>query len=113
MDFKTWIESKSWKASKKQTADFWQKLPDNMPIVSTKPIPYKFQGSTYPYDGFRITGTPGFINSIMSRTKDILRYDGNNTKLGLIYKQQIDKNSGSPLNSFALFVQVRERNKRQ
>jgi hypothetical protein len=114
MDFRNWIDhpAKPWKASKKQILNFWSKLPENMPLVADKPIPSRYQGQTYSYDGMRITGTSQFINSIMSKIKDIVKFDDNNTKLNLIYRQQVDKNTDYPLpNSFVFYVQVRERTK--
>ena len=116
MDFRKWMDNerpfKPWKASKEQILNFWNNLPSNISIVSGKPIPPRFQGSTLPYDGIRVSGTSQFINSVMSRVKDIVKYDGNNTKLNLLYKQQVDKNTDYPLpNSFVFYVQVRERTK--
>jgi hypothetical protein len=62
------------------------------------------------YDGIRVTGSHQFINAVVSRLKDILNYDGGNTKLFLRYHQQVDKKTQQPLpNSFVFYVQVRSK----
>lgn len=99
---------KPWKAKKKEIEQFWQSLPGSMPIQPLNIIPNGYRGSTYMYDGARVTGSRQFINSVVSRLKDILNYDKGNTKLFLRYHQQVDKKTGQPLpNSFVFYVQVR------
>jgi hypothetical protein len=113
LDFRDWVEqTKPWKADKEQILNFWSRLPGAMPIQPFKVVPKAHQGSTYTYDGVRVTGTQQFINSIVSRIKDLINYDQGNTRLHLRYRQQVDKDTQEPLpNSFVFYVQVRERGK--
>lgn len=116
--FKQWCEQeetytapnseKPWKAKKDDVVKFWQNLPGSLPIQPLNIIPGNYRGSTYMYDGIRVTGSHQFINSVVSRLKDILNYDAGNTKLFLRYHQQVDKKTEQPLpNSFVFYVQVR------
>jgi len=115
--FRCWCEQedyispnpqKPWKAKKDEIKKFWQALPASIPIQPLNIIPGNYKGSTYMYDGIRVTGSHQFINSVASRLKDILNYDGENTKLFLRYHQQVDRNTEQPLpNSFVFYVQVR------
>ena len=115
--FRCWCEQedyispnpqKPWKAKKDEIKKFWQALPASIPIQPLNIIPGNYKGSTYMYDGVRVTGSHQFINSVASRLKDILNYDGENTKLFLRYHQQVDRNTEQPLpNSFVFYVQVR------
>lgn len=111
--FKHWCEQaeftqKPWKAKKKEIIQFWQSLPSSIPIQPLNIVPDDYRGSTYMYDGLRVTGSHQFINACASRLKDILNYDQGNTKLFLRYHQQADKKTGQPLpNSFVFYVQVR------
>jgi len=117
LSFRCWCEQgnyispntqKPWKAKKDEIKKFWQSLPASMPIQPLNVIPGGYKGSTYMYDGIRVTGSHQFINSVTSRLKDILNYDEGNTKLFLRYHQQVDKNTEQPLpNSFVFYVQVR------
>jgi hypothetical protein len=116
LSFKAWCEQqmnmaiKPWKADKKEIIGFWNTLPPSMPIQPFKIVPGEHHGSTYMYDGVRVTGTQQFINSVVSRIKDLLNYDKGETRLHLLYRQQVDKESQQPLpNSFVFYVQVRER----
>lgn len=118
LNFKQWCEQESviapkpWKAKKKEILDFWSNLPTGTAIVPFKPVPPNLQGSTYAYDGVRVTGSSQFVNSVISRLKDLRNYEAGDSKLHLIYKQQIDKKTQYPLpNSFVFYVQVQERDK--
>lgn len=116
-DFRNWCEQKDytspnpqkpWKAKKKEIVQFWKSLPGSIPIQPLNVVPDKYRGSTYMYDGIRVTGSHQFINAVVSRLKDILNYDQGNTKLFLRYHQQVDKKTEQPLpNSFVFYVQVR------
>ena len=115
--FRCWCEQedyispnpqKPWKAKKDEIKQFWQSLPASIPIQPQNIIPGNYKGSTYMYDGLRVTGSHNFINAVVSRLKDILNYDEGNTKLFLRYHQQVDKKTQQPLpNSFVFYVQVR------
>jgi len=117
LNFKAWCEQFQqkpmvWKAKKKDILTFWQNLPGNMPIQPSKPVPFRHKGATYKYDGIRVTGSNQFINAAISRLKDLTNYEGDTSRLHLIYKQQIDKKTQYPLpNTFVFYAQARERDK--
>jgi hypothetical protein len=111
MSFKEWMEKLKeihpWRAGKKEILSFWQALPPNTPIPSARPV---FDGSSYRYNGVRLTGDPQFINSILSRIKDLLPYEGDESKLHLLYAQQTDRKSRYSLsNSFVFYSQIRDK----
>jgi hypothetical protein len=114
-DFRDWYEqyaqpnpAKPWKAKKPDIIKYWSSLPPSIPIQPVNVVPKNYKGSTYMYDGVRVTGSHQFINGVVSRLKDIINYDGGNTKLFLRYHQQIDKKTNQPLpNSFVFYAQVR------
>jgi len=111
LSFKNWCEGKqnlTWKAKKPEILTYWNSLPPSMPVQPINVAPADYHGSTYMYDGIRVTGSRQFIDSIVSKLKDVLKYDEGNTKLMLRYYQQIDKNTQYPLpNSFVFYAQIR------
>ena len=94
--------------NKEQIVNHWQGLKSNQPIAIS-PVPYKHQGSTYAEDGIRITGSKPFIDSVLSRLKDLLEHENSDTRLQLVYKQSVDKDTGVELPSFNCYIQVHER----
>ena len=75
-----------WKVTKPEILDYWKKLRTNTPILM-KPIDPMHKGSTYGEDGLRITGSPQFIGSVLSRLKELVNYENPYTKLSVIYRQ--------------------------
>jgi hypothetical protein len=49
-------------------------LPADQPL-RPDPVPYKFSGSTYSQDGVRITGSPAFVDAVLSRLKDLAEFE--------------------------------------
>lgn len=104
------IQTKPWKASKKETLDHWQHMPPAVPLGQIRAVPPDYKGSSMKFDGLRITGSPQFIDYVLSRLKDILAYESEQTRLQLIYKQQIDNKTKQPVpNSYVLYMQVMDR----
>ena len=93
---------------KAQILNHWQHIKPNQPI-DICPVPYKHQGSTFDQDGIRITGSPEFIDSILSRLTDLLQYENVETRLQLAYQEAKDKDTGALLGSYSCYVQVHER----
>ena len=77
--------------------------------LSPKPVRYRHAGSTYAEDGIRITGSRAFVDSVLSRLKDLLKYEGDGTRLQTVYKRSLDRESGRTLTSYYCYVQVHER----
>lgn len=86
-------ENKAWEATKTQIMQMWNTVRANLPI-SPKPISHLHRGNRYDQDGIRITGSPQFISSVLSRLKDLMTYD---EKMGLkadvAYKQVSGKHT--------------------
>lgn len=113
LSFKNWCEERNslaWKAKKPDIVKYWNGLPPALPIQPVNVPPADYRGSTYMYDGIRVTGSRQFIDSVVSKLKDVLKYDEGNTKLMLRYYQQSDKNTNYPLpNSFVFYAQIRSK----
>lgn len=91
----------------------WRSIPQDQK-VKPSPVPYKHEGSTYCEDSIRITGSKEFIDSVLSRIKDILQYENGSTRLQTVYKETIDRESGLPSSEVSLeawncYIQVHER----
>jgi len=86
----------------------WSKLRANQKLAP-KPVQYAHEGSTYAEDGIRITGSKAFVDSVLSRLKDLLVFDGEGTRLQVVYKKSMDRESGKTLTSYNCYVQVHER----
>jgi hypothetical protein len=99
-----------WKLSKPEIISYWKSIRYDLPIV-VSPIRAEKKGSTYNDDGIRITGSKQFIDSVLGKLKDLLRYENLQTKLDLVYRQTQYKGTEIPESnqSFAFYVQVRNR----
>jgi len=93
---------------KKQFLKHWSKLRANQ-TLSPKPVRYTHEGSTYAEDGVRITGSRAFVDSVLSRLKDLLKFEGEETRLQVVYKKSTDRESGKMLTSYNCYVQVHQR----
>lgn len=88
------FETKPWKAKRADIIRFWASLRPNQPIQPT-PVSKYHTGTKFREDGLRITGSPDFINGVLSRIKDVLQYDTNPaTKLEIEYRQITNKQGG-------------------
>ena len=86
----------------------WAKLRAGQKL-SPKPVRYSHEGSTYAEDGIRITGSKAFVDSVLSRLKDLLAYEGDETRLQVVYKRSTDRESGRTISSYNCYVQVHAR----
>ena len=94
---------------KAQFLEHWRDNIDaNRPIQIT-PVAYKHTGSTYDEDGIRLTGSTEFIDSVLSRLKDLLLKESNTTRLQVVYKQSTDRKTGCLMDSFNCYIQVHQR----
>lgn len=93
---------KLWSAKKSEILDWWSKLKPDQPIMPD-PIPHSREGSTYGWDGIRITGSKEFIASVMSRFKDFAYQENPATKLKLAFRQVEDKYTQTPDQSRFVF----------
>jgi hypothetical protein len=93
---------------KQQILEHWKGLRPNQPI-KPRVVPYKHEGSTFDQDGIRITGTPEFIDSVLSRLQDLLKLENTQTRLQVSYQQANDKKTGLPLGTYTAYIQVHQR----
>ena len=85
---------KPWKALKADVLDHWKNLQPNMQI-QMEPVSEDHKGTRFRSDGFRITGSPQFINSVLSRIKDVANFEGEGDKYRLdVEYRQIESKSG-------------------
>jgi hypothetical protein len=89
---------------------YWKGLRKNQKL-RLKPIPYLHTGTTYAQDGIRITGSRAFVDSVLSRLKDMLKYESEETRLQVSYERSTDRDTGKPLRSYNCYVQVHARGK--
>lgn len=93
---------------KKPFLKHWSKLRANRKL-KPKPVRSTHEGSTYAEDGIRITGSRAFVDSVLSRLKDLLGYESDETRLQTVYKRSTDRESGRTLSSYNCYVQVHAR----
>lgn len=93
---------------KKEFLAHWNGIAPNQ-AVKPHPVPYKHHGSTYDQDGIRITGSREFVDGILSRIKDLLRFEGPTTRLQVVYKETVDRETGAPTGTWNCYIQVHER----
>ncbi len=93
---------------KKPFLKHWTSLRRNQKL-KPKPVPYRHEGSTYAQDGIRITGSRVFVDSVLSRLKDLLKLECGETRLQVVYQRSTDRDSGRTLSSYNCYVQVHER----
>ncbi len=93
---------------KKPFLKHWASLRKNQKL-NPKPVRYTHEGSTYAEDGIRITGSRAFVDSVLSRLKDLLKLESDGTRLQVVYQRSTDRDSGRPLSSYNCYVQVHER----
>ncbi len=93
---------------KKAFLKHWSGLRKNQKL-DPKPVRYTHEGSTYAEDGVRITGSRVFVDSVLSRLKDLLKLENDATRLQVVYQRSTDRDSGRTLSSYNCYVQVHER----
>ena len=93
---------------KAQILEHWQGVHSNQKI-KISPVPYKHTGTTYHQDGIRLTGSMEFIDSVLSRLKDLLDYENFDTRLQLNYQESKDRETQKPLGSYNCYIQVHQR----
>ena len=87
---------------------YWEAMKNRRAIRPT-PVPYKHRGSTYARDGIRITGSRMFVDQVISNLTGLLRYENDMTRLQVVYKQTVDRETGQPIDAWNCYIQVHER----
>lgn len=94
--------------TKDEIINLWSQIDPNKPF-QIEPIEKGKRGSNYDEDGIRITGSREFIEGILARIKDLIDYEGDDTRLNLVFRTIIDRETGIPKDSHVFYFQVRER----
>ena len=93
---------------KKEFLDHFKAIAPNQ-AIKVSAVPYKHKGSTYDQDGIRITGSRAFIDSVLSRLTDLLAHENGRTRLQVVYKESVDRETGVSLDSWNCYLQVHQR----
>ena len=96
------------KMCKKDVLKRWKGLKPNQP-VHPRMIPYGQKGKTFAEDVIRITGSTEFIDSVLSRLKDLIPYEGDTTRLDLNMSESFDKETKLSLGAYNCYIRVQER----
>ena len=94
--------------TKAQFLHHWSKVTPNQ-AVKPAVVPYKHEGTTFDQDGIRITGSREFIDSVLSKLKELLQYENSSTRLQASYQQSTCKETGLKLDAFKCYIQVHRR----
>jgi len=88
----------------------WHNIDENKPL-RPEYISYGHKGSTIDEDGIRICGSLGFIESVISRLGDLLKFENNDaTRLNVACSEITDKETGKRMTGkFRCSIQVHER----
>ena len=99
----------------------WQNLtPDQEILPHFTPIPADAKGSTFGACGIRISGNPEFIDSVLSRLKDLLAAEAGSTRLTLSRQPvktvaigDVEKKwNNADTDAETCYIQIRERTAR-
>ncbi len=93
---------------KEQFLKYWGEIRKNRKL-EPRPVRYGHEGSTYAEDGIRITGSRTFVDSVLSRVKDLLAFENDVTRLHVIYQRSSDRINGKLLSAWNCYVQVHRR----
>jgi len=93
---------------KAEILSHWNQIEPDQKIKISQ-VPYKHTGSTYAEDGIRLTGSRGFIDSVLSNLKELLQHENGSTRLQLNYQESKDRETGIPTGSYNCYIQVHER----
>lgn len=111
MEFRIWFEQEeAWKGIKAEIINFWRSLQDQP--LQPKPIPLTHRGSSYTQDALRITGHAEFINSILSRVKDFIRFETPQVELDIDYRQTVDKYKRPTPGRYVCYIRLRQKKKK-
>ncbi len=86
----------------------WASIRKNQKL-QPRPVRYGHEGSTYAEDGIRLTGSKAFVDSVLSRLKDLLEFESDETRLQVVYKRSSDRVNGALLSAWNCYLQVHQR----
>lgn len=97
--------SKPWKAKKADVLSHWKSLTPNLPIKMDA-VPESHKGTRFRSDGLRVTGSPQFINSVLSRIKDMADFEKTGNRLDVEYRQIDTKSSDNAELDFVFYCHL-------
>lgn len=102
-----------WRLKKDQILAHWQAI-RNDTAIKMIPLPSNYEGETYDKDTIRVTGSRQFIDSILSRLKELMAYENAKIKLNVIYRMQPQEKqmAGQPP-AFVCYIQSEVRSPKQ
>jgi hypothetical protein len=102
-------------ATKDQIMYVWNQLQPNTPIRIQPMQPDSIgtsDNSSYGEDGIRITGSWGFIASVIAKLKELLQYENEATRLRLVFRGVDPSRATVGKKSFVFYVNLENRQKR-
>jgi hypothetical protein len=109
--FRQYFEQKKvapWHASKKEVLQMWQSLKGG-PIVM-RPIVNYHKGTRFRSDGIRLTGSFQFIQSVLSRFKDLMAYESSpGTKVDVELRQINDMPGMETGPSYVCYIYIEQK----
>jgi hypothetical protein len=105
------VHAQVWHASKDEIIQMWENLKPSP--IQMAAIPENQKGTRLHNDGLRITGSASFINSVLSRLKDLLQYEKNpGSRFDLEYREIETKVPNSSPN-YLCYIHVEQDLKKQ
>lgn len=93
---------------KQEIIEHWGNITADQELAMSA-VAYKHQGSTYDQDSIRLTGSKRFIDGVLSKLKELLGYESDETRLQLTYQETIDRETKTPTGTYNCYIQVHER----
>ena len=101
------IGYKPWKAKKADVLRFWKGLAPNLPI-KMEAVDNNHTGTRFRSDGLRITGSPEFINSVISRLKDMAFLENDVQRVDVEYRE-VEKKQNDQEKKYVFYMHLVKR----
>lgn len=107
MDFREFVTGQKRPSKRLKILQYWQALRPDTPLM-VNPIDADHQGSTKAEDGIRITGSPQFIAATISRLKELLAYENEQTKIQIVYQRSATQMEDGK-QSYVMYIQIKQK----
>jgi hypothetical protein len=101
------MQPKTSKPSKTQILDYWRALQPSR-VIPMEPMEPDHKGSTYSQDGIRVTGSRQFVDGVLSRLKDLVALENEQSKLEIVYRE-IDSPKNPRPGTFVFYIMAKQR----
>ena len=116
MKFREFLEQnypqkiKLWSSKKDEILNLWKRLQPDTPIIMSSMQKKDGKVRSFGQDGIRISGDYNFCLGVLSRLKDLIPYEAENSKLRLIFKELDTRHNADPTQkSYVLYVNREDR----